>query len=391
MKKAYRRTPSQNEVKIIQKVWQENFTKSKNFEESIKEALVVVLTSPQFLYLIENSETPKPEVLADFELASKLSYLLWNTSPDAELINLAQKGQLNKNLDKQITRMIAHKNFYNFSKSFTYEWLHLDMFDKVEIDRKKYPALNKHVKSHVKLEPIHFVKHLIQKNLPAKNLIISDFTMANDVVATYYGYKNRKESGLKFVPVKHEDKNRGGLLTQVGILAGLSDGRESNPVRRGTWIAKKIVDEPPGAPPPVVPGIDEIDKNLSLRKKLELHRKKPGCMNCHKKIDPWGMPFEGFDAAGMKKPKGSFDTKSKLPDGKQVANMEELKKYLSTEKMDRVAYSFMKHLAIYSVGRSLTFNEVNYLKEKGKTLKSGGYKMQDIVRFIIKSDIFLKK
>ncbi|NQZ59996.1 MAG: DUF1588 domain-containing protein, partial [Lentisphaeraceae bacterium] len=207
-----------------------------------------------------------------------------------------------------------------------------------------------------------------------------------------YGYTKTSESGLDFHKVKHEAAGRGGLLTQAGILAGLSDGSESNPVKRGAWFARKIIGLPPGPPPPNVPELDpKADKNLTLREKLEKHRNQKGCVKCHRKIDPWGIPFEMFDAAGFIKDAKKFDASSKLPGGKEIKSFADLKDYLLNDEFDQVAYSFIRHLSVYAVGRNLSFTEVDYLKENCKSLKADGYRMQDIIKFVVNSDMFLKK
>ena len=151
-------------------------------------------------------------------------------------------------------------------------------------------------------EPIHFVTHLIRENLPLRNLLDSDFNMVNDVVAGYYGIGDRTEHGFAFAPVRHESETLGGVLTQVAILSGLTDGHESNPVKRGAWVARKIIAEPPEPPPPNVPDLPrENSEKKTLRERLEQHRNQNGCMQCHEKIDPWGLPFEQFDGAGLLK------------------------------------------------------------------------------------------
>ncbi|NQZ60083.1 MAG: DUF1588 domain-containing protein, partial [Lentisphaeraceae bacterium] len=164
---------------------------------------------------------------------------------------------------------------------------------------------------------------------------------------------------------------------------------ESNPVKRGNWFARKIISEPPGEPAANVPDLKEIRGNFTLRQKLEMHRSKKACKNCHKKIDPWGIPFEVFDAAGFKKDKA--EAQSELPDGTQVNGLDELKDYLLKDRMEQVAFSFIQHLSTYAIGRELSFKEIDYLKIKIPTLKKRGYRMQDIIKFIINSQIFLKK
>jgi len=180
-------------------------------------------------------------------------------------------------------------------------------------------------------------------------------------------------------------------LTQAAILSGLSDGRESNPVKRGAWMARKIVSEPPDDPPPNVPALkDDPKEELTLRQRIERHRNQPGCVQCHLKIDPWGVALEEFDAGGRLKVKPA-DARSTLPDKTEVSGAVELKKYLSEDRIDQVAYSVLKHMAVYASGRSLTYNEQSRLKKDALQLKASGYRMQDMLRFVVRSPIFLEK
>ena len=162
-------------------------------------------------------------------------------------------------------------------------------------------------------------------------------------------------------------------------------------MKRGAWLARKIIAEPPEPPPPNVPDLGKEEKGKTLRERLEQHRDKEGCAQCHEKIDPWGLPLEQFDAAGLFKRK-EVDASSTLPDSTEVAGADALKKYLSTERIDQVAFSFLKHLAGYAIGRSLTFNELEYLKAEGKKeLGGSAYRMKDCVLFVVQSPMFMEK
>lgn len=390
--RAFRRPVTDAEESAIFAAWESSFAESADFRQSIKDALLVVLTSPQFLFLIENSSGPKPEDLHAYELASKLSYFLWNAAPDKRLLELAATDTLHQSLDSEIDRMIRDHRCHQFVHEFTSRWLSLDKFDVVEVDRKRYPQLTRDTKTQLREEPVHFLKHLIEKNLPLRNLVQSDFIVANEVVASYYDLADRTESGFQFVPIKHQDEHLGGVLSQASVLAGLSDGRESNPVKRGAWFARKIIAEPPDDPPPNAPKLpDDDDSHLSLREKLERHRNQEGCAKCHSGIDPWGLPFEKFDAGGRFKKDPDVDARSTLPDKTEIVDLNGLKAYLISDRIDQVAFSFLKHLASYAVGRSLTYNEIVFLREKSLELKPDGYRMQDMIRFVIKSEMFLKK
>ena len=232
---------------------------------------------------------------------------------------------------------------------------------------------------------------MIRNDRPLRELIDSDYIVVNEVAADYYGVGEAVESGFKFAPLRHGREELGGVLSQAAILAGLSDGREPNPVKRGAWLARKIVAEPPDDPPPNVPALPEDDgAQLTLRKKLERHRNQPGCAKCHRGIDPWGVPFEQFDAGGRWR-SGEIDARSTLPDGAEVAGFKALRAYLRDDRMDQVAFSFLKHLATYSIGRSLTYNEIEFLRQEGLELRRRGYRLQEMVRFVIQSPLFLEK
>ncbi len=389
--RAYRRPVTATEEAAVVAVFEKSFAGGRTFQESIKDALQVVLTSPQFLFLVEASSTPAPEPLDDHELASKLSYFLWNGPPDQTTLRLAASGQLRAQLNAEVARMIAHPRFSQFTREFTYQWLSLDKFQVLEPDKKRFPKLTRDVRSHLKQEPIEFVHYLIRNNLPVKNLVSADFVIANEAVASYYDLGDKTESGFGYVAIPHRRRDLGGVLTQAAILAGLSDGRESNPVKRGAWLARKIVAEPPDDPPPNVPALKEEEgTNLTLRQRIERHRSQPGCVQCHMKIDPWGVAFEEFDAGGRLK-KQPADAHSKLPDNTEVDGMDGLRRYLAETRVDQVAFSVLKHLATYGTGRTLTYGEVNHLKQDAQRLRASGYRMQDMIRYVVNSKMFLEK
>lgn len=390
--RAFRRPVTEAELQTFVGVWKNSFAEKGDFRQSIKDALLVVLTSPQFLFLIETSQGPQAEDLDSYELASKLSYFLWNTAPDARLLELAAKNKLRESLDGEIDRMIRDQRFGQFAREFASQWLSLDKFDVVAVDAQRYPRLTRDVKTQLREEPERFLRSLMERNLPLRNLVQSDFIMANEVVAAYYNLGQRTENGFEFIPIIHDSATLGGVLSQASILSGLSDGREANPVKRGAWLARKIIARPPDDPPPNVPQLkDDEGAKLTLREKLERHRSVKTCAKCHAGIDPWGLPFEAFDAGGLFKKEAAANSQSKLPDGTEVKDLNGLKAHLANDQLDRVAFSFLKHLATYASGRSLTYNELAFLEEEGVKLKANEYRMQELIRFVVKSDIFLKK
>ena len=390
--RAFRRPVTDAEHASFLAVWRDAFAETGDFQQSVKDALLVILTSPQFLFLVENSKSPAPEALDSYELASKLSYFLWNAAPDERLLKLARTSALYRSLDAEIERLIADSRFWQFTSEFTSQWLNLDKFDVVKVDRKRFPKLTRDTRTQLRNEPAHFLQYLIQNNLPLQQLVQSDVIVANEVVASYYGLADRTESGFEFVPIRHDNEHLGGLLSQAAILAGLSDGRESNPVKRGAWLARKIIAEPPDDPPPNVPALPEDESaKLTLREKLERHRDQAGCAKCHAGIDPWGLPLEQYDAGGLFKTDQAVDAGSTLPDETEITGADGLKTYLANERLDQVAFSFLKHVATYAVGRSLSYNELEFLREKGVELKGDGYRMRDMVRFVVTSKLFLEK
>lgn len=386
---AYRRSISDTELLELMETWRAFHEASGDFRDSIKRSLVVVLTSPSFLFSIERSETPDAEPLSGAELASKLSYFLWNAPPDQGLRDAAISNQLHQQLDEQFDRLIQGDGFSAFADAFVSEWLSLDKFDVVEMDRKKYPRLNSTTKRQLAQEPARFFEYLMRQNLPVSYLVSSPIAVMNETVATYYGLGGQVESGFEFVPFEHRQSHLGGVLTQAALLAGLSDGRESNPVKRGAWFARKLIAEPPDDPPPNVPELKD-DRDLTLRQRLEQHRSVKGCAKCHQGIDPWGLPFESYDAGGLLS--GSqVDASSLLPDGTKVADFDGFRSYLVEERMESVVFSLLKHLSIYAIGRSLTYNEEQALREHAQGVDCRNYRMQDLLRHVIHSDLFLQK
>lgn len=389
--RAFRRPIEGNELETFLAIFEDARASGQTFETSIKEAVLCILTSPQFLFLIESSESPEAENLDSWELASKLAYFLWNAPPDRQLLDLAAAGKLPDSLDSEIDRLIADPRFEQFLNQFASQWLSLEKFDVVETDRKKFPRLKRDVKTQLREQPARLLEHLIRGNLPLRNLIESDFIVANEVVASYHNLGEQTESGFEFAAFRHEDPNLGGLLSQAAILAGLSNGRESNPVKRGAWLARKIIAEPPADPPPNVPELDEEDHSLTLREKLERHRNVEGCAKCHEGIDPWGLPFEQFDAAGRFLEDPNIDASSALPDSTEVADFRALRSHLANEKLDQVAFSFLKHLTTYAIGRDLSYAELAELREQTAQLRETEFRMAELIKFVVRGDPFLKK
>lgn len=387
--RAFRRPLTEIEKKELSSVWKNSFATSVDLRSSIGDTIIAVLTSPQFLFLVETSRGPEAENLDEFELASKLSYFLWNLPPDQQLLELAEASQLHTQLDAQVDRLIADPKFANFTSQFVSQWLSLEKLEIVETDSKRFPKLTRTTKAELQKEPIEFMQYLFRENLPIRNLVRSDFLVLNDVVASYYGLGEATENGLTYKPWKASNSTLGGLLTQPAILAGLTDGRESNPVKRGAWFARRMIAMPPDDPPPNVPKLEDLTQ-LSMRERLERHRNVKGCAECHMGIDPWGVPFEEFDAGGLRK-LHKVDSRSKLPSGEELSDFEQFRNHLESQMLNQIAFSLAKHLTSYAIGQSLTYNEHYQLREQIATADAKELRLRDLLRQVIHSDPFLKK
>ncbi len=387
--RAFRRPLLDEETAKLREVWSQAYRTKQDIHQSIRDTLIAILTSPQFLFISETSQSPTAEDLDQWELASKLSFFLCNSPPDPQLLELASNGLLRQRLNEQVDRLISDARFRNFTTQFVTQWLGLEKLDVVETDSKRFPKLTRDTKVQLQKQPIHFFEHMVAENLPMEHLVRSNVTVVNDTVASYYGLGDQVECGLNFAPLTLPDSYSGGLINQAAILAGLSDGRESNPVKRGAWFARRVIAMPPDDPPPNVPKLEDLTQ-LTLRQRLERHRNVKGCVQCHNGIDPWGLPFEEFDAAGLKK-QGKVDSQSQLPTGKAVNDFAEFQQFLASEMHAQIEYSLVKHLTVYAIGRSLTYNEDLQLKQSILTATGKRQGLRDLIHQVVQSDPFLKK
>lgn len=403
MSKAYRRRATEEEVGRVWDFWNETYPTAESFEHSIQEALIIVLCSPNFLYLVEPDQ--EAGALSDFELASRLSYFLWNGMPDDELFHLAANGTLRDQLDQQVARMLNDERAWSFIDSFTKQWLDVDSLDRVEINVDIYPNYNRFVKSDMVEETLHFVREVLVEDLPVLNFVDSDFAMLNQNLAQFYGIDGVKGSEFRRVAVD-KGLQRGGLISQGSFLAGHSAGDDSHPIKRGVWLIEKILADPPPPPPPNVPQIDRENPDLiklTMKEQLEIHRDSDSCRDCHKKIDPWGVAFEGYDAVGLRRervrkqdPDGKFYevdfmTSSVLEDGSELDGIADLKQYLADQRETDVIRSVSKHLLSYAIGRSLTFADQEAVDTIVAQVESDGGKIQTLLKSVISSPLFLNR
>lgn len=388
----FRRPPTAEEIDQLMSVYQQAKAGGSTNQEAYRDAATVVLASPSSFFLHEASLSDESEPLSDWELASKLSYFLWNGPPDDPLLRLAETGQLKEHLDSQIDRLLADPRRDRFLQTFVRQWLQLEKLDSLSIDRKTYPEWTRDLKANLRQEPIAWLGHLLDENLPASHLVDSPWMMANEVTAAFYKLPDRPSGGPRFEPLRANGSQLGGLLGQAGLMAALGDGRQSNPIKRGAWLARKLIDRPPEDPPPNVPKLPEGDiSKETFLEKLHRHRNQPGCAACHEKIDPWGIPLQNYNASGVFVDLPPSETSSQLADGTKITNALELKKHLAGELADEVAWSFARHLACYAIGRDLTYRESNQLKTEVETLSGAHYPMRSLLQTVIHSEAFMTK
>jgi uncharacterized membrane protein/mono/diheme cytochrome c family protein len=396
MERAFRRDVSEREVNFYHDFWKKNRIEFDNFQDSVKEVFVGILCSPNFLYILQPQEDEALESTGESLLASQLSYFLWNQPPDAHLIELAANGTLSQSLNSEIDRMIGDPKILNMIKAFAYEWLRIDRLDQINTDTDTYPDFNRFTKESMANETYHFIKQVLQEDLSIMHLIDSDFTMLNKYLADFYGIEGVEGSDFRKVQLP-SDSLRGGLLTQGAFLTGHSDGIQSHPIKRAVWLKEKILGEKPPPAPPNVPELDPDTpgfEKLSLKEQLELHRNKASCVDCHLKIDPYGVVFENFNATGSfielikNKP---VDAATKLPDGTEVEGVEGIKQYILESRTDSFTEALVEHMFAYALGRILTFADEAEIEAIVAAVREEDYRFRSVVKQIVNSESFLKQ
>lgn len=406
---AYRRPAAKHEVDWAVRYYDKLRPEMSTFEDAIQEVLALVLMSPKFLYLPEfqTHQTDAKRVrLDDYELANRLSYFLWGTMPDQELRELARQNELSNNatLAEQVERMLSDGKSWQFVESFAGQWLDLEGVDAVAVNPEFFPKFDNSLKEDMKQESLHFFAEILYEKMSCLNFLESDFLMLNDRLAKFYGIDEPRSGQFQKVTLA-PDSVRGGLLTQASFLLGNSTGAESHPIYRAKWFLDRVMGDPPGDPPADVPELDEEStelENLSLRQKLEFHRKRTACNRCHKNLDPWGIPFESFNGIGQYiGAEPNVTTKGKktrlveddsiLPDGTEVKGSRELVSYLMKNRKEKFCEAFCKHLLTYALGRSLEWTDQPLVDRLSSDFQANGYKMDRLISNIVQSDAFKTK
>lgn len=404
-RKAFRRPVTDAELDKFVGIVKSELAAKEKFRDAVKTGMLAILCSKSFLFLTEGEEDRDRRTLNDWELASRLSYLLWSTMPDDELFALAEKGQLHDKevLRKQVARMIADPRSARFADSFAGQWLQLRKVGRFPPDKKLYPDYDAHLERSMVGETKAYFREVLDKNLTLREFLDSDWTMANARLAEFYGLPAKDLPRDQFARVElPAGSHRGGLLTQASILSLTSDGTRHRPVHRGVWLSESIFGK---SPPPPPANVDPIEPNpvtapkATLRMRLEAHIHDARCASCHARIDPLGLAFENFDAIGRwrteevvegtgKNP--TVNPTGKLPDGREYKTADEFKKLLLAD-IDGFNAAFVEKLATYGTRRTMSFDDRPALAEIAKTSKAKDYRLRDVVEAFVLSDLFAKR
>ena len=276
----------------------------ETFWEAMVQPMALAMCTIEVMFHFETrGEASSSRYVSPIEMVNRTSYFLWRSAPDAELIELAQskKWYDPEVRIKQLRRMVEDEKFERFLEDFAIQWLELDRQDEVAVDQKLFPNFDTSVKASMKQETIQFLSHVIRENLSLRNLIDSDFMLINNAMAKHYGFPRVHGDEFKVMTVP-KNSRRGGILTHAGIMLQTGTGERTSIVERGVFVARKLLNEPPGPPPPLVDELPESGKAVETMTAAEIvamHRKAPQCASCHNKIDPIGVGLEELDAVGL--------------------------------------------------------------------------------------------
>jgi hypothetical protein len=405
--RAYRGPLAPAELERLVDYWTMARETTDSLEVSLRETLGVVLSSPRFLGLPASRRGGAKEKLTDHELASRLSYFLWSTMPDETLLRLADDGKLHERaeLSAQVRRMIRDRRAWSFIEQFTEQWLDLERLGRVVVHRASYPGFDDELAAAMRLETIHFFAEVLRGDMSIFAFLDSDFTCVNDRLAAHYGIAGITDSTFRKVPLD-ESLHRGGVLTHASILTGLSDGKDGHPIKRGVWLLRNLLDDPPPPPPPNVPELDREKpdlKKLTIPQALAVHRDQASCNSCHRRIDPWGIAFEEYDAVGNwqrdgkgatlreKRTEQPIAAESELPNGAKVNGLKELREELIRSKSDDFRRAMVRKVMAYALGRTLTRGDAGAADALVPALRAREDRLPALIELIVASEPFQSK
>ncbi len=393
---AYRRPPSEAERDVLLGVFDLARENNLSYPASLRLMLKAVLVSPQFLFITPADEAEPGRgivPLDDYQLASRLSYLLWATMPDAELSALADRGTLHEPeiLKAQARRLLEDDRSRALFDGFGAQWLSLGNLESKTFDPAKFPQMTAEMRSAMVTEARLFFDSIVRENRSVVTFVDGDYTFLNETLATLYGLEE-SVTGPEMRRVKLTNANRGGILGMPGILATTSFPDRTSPVKRGVWVLEQVLGEHVPPPPPNVPALEKQDRqtveNLTLRQRTELHLTDAVCANCHRILDPIGFGLENFDAIGRWRDQddtgGAIDAAGELPGGKHFASPKELKAILAGRTED-LARNLTQKLLSYTLCRQLEGYDEVVVDQLLETMARDDYRMRTLITEIVTS------
>ena len=390
--RAFRRPARPEEVERLLKLYDRAEKEGERFENCVRLAFEGALVWPAFLFRVEldppGIEPGTSYPVGEYELASRLSHFLWSSMPDDELFALAARGQLHRNLDAQVRRMLLDPKSAAFVQNFTWQWLTTRKLAYVAPDPKEFPGFDEELRSAMVRETELFFEAILRENRSILDLIGGKYTFVNERLAEFY--KIPGVSGPEFRRVDLTDiPERGGVITQASVLTVSSYATRTSPVLRGKWVLENILNDPPPPPPPGVPNLDvaAVGTTISLRQQMEKHRANPICASCHQRMDPLGFGLENYDAIGAWRTQdGKFpvDSAGTLPDGKSFHGPDELKAILAGNR-EVFTRCLTEKLLTYALGRGLERYDRPTVKVIVQLVAASDYRFSGLVLAIVNS------
>ena len=399
---AYRRPVDAEEVDGMMQFYRSGDERG-GFEEGVRGALEAILSSPFFVLRLERQpeDVAPGEIyeLADLDLASRLSFFLWGTPPDEELVRVAEAGELNdvEELERQTRRMLADPRSEALGRRFAAQWLRLQDLYKVRPDPNFFPNFDETLADAMHRETELFFNHLVTENRDALELLRADYTFVNERLARHYGMKG--VTGDHYRRVEYTDGVRSGLLGQGSVLVLTSLANRTSPVLRGKWVMEVLMGTPPPPPPPGVPDLEETEGTkegvrLTTRERMELHRANPTCNACHRFMDPIGLALDNFDVTGqwrMRENGMSLDTRGEFYDGTPITTPREVAEALLKRPIPLVR-NLTENLMAYATARRMEYYDQPTIRQiVDEAEQDGAYRMADLIVGVVRSDAFRLK
>jgi len=395
--RAFRRPVTDDELKRLIQIVEDAVEDGDSYESGLQVAICAILVSPSFLFKVEE---PAPvhagdyPLITEFELATRLSYFLWSTTPDRELLGLASKKQLRQPtiLKQQIQRMVRDDRARDFVRNFAGQWLTLRKLDGITPNPSTFPQWNDEIRDLARTETYLFFLHALREDQNVIRLLDADYSFMNETLARFYGIPG--VDGESFRKVSLKGQKRMGLLTHASILAVTSNPTRTSPVKRGKWILDNILGTPPPPAPPGVPELDKRELSGTLRQRMVQHRSDPACAACHKRMDPLGLALENYDAIGRWRTKDAgqdIDTSGEFPTGEAIRNPGDLIRIIRDNKSERFVRTLTEKLMVYALGRGLEYYDRCAVDKIIQSAASEDYRMQSLIYFIVASDPFQRK